>query len=111
MATGFLFGGGQRVIEEDLQALELFDLLAEDLDVLLEVEAFADALADPDFGEVRLGLGLGTAGELDLRGRSGGLGIGGLGFLCVQGDDESSQKERELVHGSGEGGLNITKPA
>ena len=89
-----------------------WDLLAEDLDVLLEVEAFRDALADPDFREVGLLLGL-AAGELDLRsgGGRGGLGVGRLRFLSIQGDAESSQEERELVHGSGEGGLNIGKTA
>jgi len=109
MAAGLLLRGGEGVIEEDLQALEFFDLLAEDLDVLLEVEALGDVLAELDFGEVGLRLGLGATGELDLRGRRGGLGVGRLRFLSIQGDAESSQEERELVHGSGEGGLNIGK--
>mgnify|MGYP006192474223 CR=1 FL=1 len=43
------------------------------------------------------------------RGRRGGLGVGRLRFLSIQGDAESSQEERELVHVSGEGGLNIGK--
>jgi len=76
-----------------LQALHLFDLLGEDLDIFLEVEAVADALSDPDFGEVGLGLGLGAASELDLRGRSrscGGLGFGRLVFLSIQGEAERS---------------------
>ena len=110
MAAGLLFGGGEGVIEEDLQALQLLHLLAEDLDVLLEVQAFPDAFADPDFGEISLGLGLGPgAGELDLRCRRSGLGVGGLGFLSIQGDTNSGQEERELVHGSGEGGFKIGK--
>ena len=83
--------------------------LAGDRDVCLEVEACGELLAEADIGEVGLRLGLGATGELDLRGRRGGLGVGRLRFLSIQGDAESSQEERELVHGSGEGGVNIGK--
>jgi hypothetical protein len=80
-----------------------------DLDVVLEGQAVGDATSHPDVGEVGLRFGLGATGQLDLRRGSGGLGVGGLGVLGMQGNAESSQEERELVHGCGEGGLNIGK--
>ena len=107
VAAGFLLRGGQGVLEEDLEALELFDLLAENLDVVLEGQAVGDASAHPDVGEIGLRFGLGAAAQLDVRCGGRRLGVGRLCFLGMQGDAESSQEERELVHGCGEGGLNI----
>ncbi len=108
VAAGLLFRGRQGVLQEDLQALELLDLLGEDLDVVLEGQAVGDAPPHPDVREIGLRGALGAAAQLHLRG--GGLGAGRLGILGMQGDAEGDQEERELVHGCGEGGFNIRNP-